>query len=511
MLRQSKWYACGLALCLGTLMPLAFAPYFSWWIAPVSLSGWLLLILWQPSYAGRLGWLLGVGFFSHGIWWVSISLHQYGGAPFVFAAIATAILITVVSTYYAVVGWILGRLACKPFAFFTLVPAIWLLMEGTRAYALSGFPWLALGYSVSEEAIAHFSYPVLGALFTSIVPVWLASVLAALVWSVVKRQRTLWLSFILTGSLWGSVFFVVIPEPVQQKSPISVGVIQGNIAIEDKFRPEYFLSSIQRYVYESQQLQQKQPLDLLVWPETAVAAFYEIENLLFDELRAWANEHQMTVLTGVVRGDAAIGGRYFNSVVRLGEGEDRFYDKHHLLMFGEYLPLRGILKFFRDWVEIPLDDFTAGAAQQRPFDVKDIQVATSICFEGVFGNAIRHQAEVANVLVNISNDAWFGDTIAPHQHFQMIKARTLELARPMVRATNTGISAIIDYQGQIQTQAPLFTTAHLQAMVMPITGLTPYAKNGDQLGWWITVLNLMVGLAFIKHWGSWFKLGSHKS
>ncbi len=478
----------GLALIAGLALPLAFAPL-SWWPLAVAACA-LLLWSWEDAAPGRAAWrglLFGLGSFGAGISWVYISLHSFGDAPLPFAILANLILILAMSLYPAAVGWLAVRLAPRPRAVrrLLLAPAVWGLGEWLRSWLLTGFPWLSLGYSQIDAPLVGLA-PVLGVFGVSWA-VWLSAGLLVGLLRGPSRQQT---SVLAVGllSLWlGAWGLGLIAWVAPAGEPLQVSLVQGNIAQDRKWRSDQVRGTLTHYTELS--LEATPNSDLIIWPESAVPLLYEeAEESFFRPLASYARKTDTDYLIGIIAGswDDRI---FRNGVVSLG-GSHGFYYKHHLLPFGEYLPLRRLLAFFRDFVDIPMSDFTPGAAYQEPLRVKGVPVGVSICYEAAFGEQIRRALPEARLLVNVSNDAWFGRSLAPYQHLEIARMRSLETGRPMARATNTGVSALIDARGRVTARSELFKTQVLRGEVQPMTGMTPYGRWGD----WGVVAMLAVGV-----------------
>ena len=256
---------------------------------------------------------------------------------------------------------------------------------------------------------------------------------------------------------------------------LQVALVQGNIAQEEKWQPENVEKTLARYTELSFS---RQDIDLVVWPETAIPAFYhQVKDSFIPYLESRLQERDMSMLTGIPVLDMTEW-KYYNSVVSVG-GERTFYYKRHLVPFGEYLPLRGIIGTSLDALAVPNADFSRGDDVQKLVEVAGYPVGTSICFEVAFSEEIAAQLPQAALLVNVSNDAWFGNSLAPHQHLEMARMRSMETGRPMLRATNTGISAIIDYDGAILARSAQFETAVVTGSITPRQGATPYVRLGN--------------------------------
>ncbi len=484
VLENSHW-GDALALAGGALLTLAFAPFNLWPLAVLLPA--LLLWLWQGATPRRAAWrglLFGLGLFGVGISWVYISLHSYGNAPPAFAALATLLLILVMALYPAIVGWLLARWfpSPGPARWLLAAPALWALLEWVRSWLFTGFPWLAMGYSQIDSPLAGLA-PYLGVFGVS----WAVILSAGLLLLTIQGDRRIRLfagalALLLWGGAWGlgRVDWV---SPAGE--PLRVSLIQGNIAQERKWRPEGLEDTVRVYIRLS--VPATADSDVIIWPEAAIPTFYQNVEEFAQALQQDAKDHGVDYLIGVPWGDGETG-IFHNSVVSLGR-VNGFYHKQRLVPFGEYLPLRSLLSFFRDYVDIPMADFTSGDRAQPLLQAAGHPVGVSICFEAVFGSEIRASLPQAQFLVNVSNDAWFGDSLAPHQHLQIARMRALEAGRYLARATNTGITAIVDDRGKIIVRGAPFQAEVVKGKVQPLSGATPYVLWGDNF----TVL-LLAGL-----------------
>jgi len=465
-----------LALSAGALLTLAFAPFNLYPLAILLPAS--LLWLWEDLTPGRAAWrgcLFGLGLFTTGIYWVYISLHHYGHAPAAFAVLATLLLILYMALYPTAAGYLLARWAPRagPVKWLLVAPALGAGLEWVRSWLLTGFPWLNLGYSQVDGPLANIA-PCLGVFGVSWAVWFCAGLLLLLLRADNSLQRLGWggLAVVFWIGAWGlGRIDWVQPEG----NPLRVSLVQGNISQDQKFRPEQLEETLRLYARLS--LTQGEGSDVIIWPETAIPAFYEEVADFVAGLEEEARASGVDYLIGAPAGSWQTG-IFYNGVVSLGSSRG-FYAKHRLLPFGEYLPLRVLLTFFRNMVDIPLADFTPGRPDQPLLRAAGHPVGVSICFEAVFGSEIRLTLPAARFLVNVSNDAWFGDSLAPHQHLQIARMRSLEAGRYMARATNTGISAFIDARGRITAQGNQFKAEVLRSSVQPLSGSTPYAHFGD--------------------------------
>ncbi|HQA25003.1 MAG TPA: apolipoprotein N-acyltransferase [Candidatus Competibacteraceae bacterium] len=473
-------------LTAGGAMPLAFAP-FGYWPLAILLPA-ILLWSWDgatPRRAAVRGGLFGLGMFGFGIYWIFISLHDYGNAPAPFAALATFAVVLLMALYPAVGGGLLARWRPSPgpVRWLLVFPALWTLLEWTRSWLFTGFPWLALGYSQTDSPLGLLA-PYAGVFGVGWAVLFSAGLLRTLLASAGWAERGRWLG--LAAVLWlGIAGLGQIRWVESAGSPLRVSIVQGNIAQEQKWRPGQLDDTLYRYVQLS--LPEQGRSQVIIWPETAIPVLYDDVRPFVAALSDQARRAQTDYIAGIPTGSRETA-LFHNSVIAIGPNPG-FYHKRRLLPFGEYLPLRSLFTFFRDWVTIPMADFTAGERDQPLLQAGGQPVGVSICFEAVFGSEIRLALPEATWLINVSNDAWFKDSTAPHQHLQIVRMRALEMGRYLARATNTGISALIDDRGHIVQRLPPFEAKTLQGEVHPLHGLTPYARFGD-----LPIIILMIPL-----------------
>lgn len=460
------------AAALGALAVLAFAPFAWAWSLPLVLAALLALAApCPPRRAAALGYAFGCGLFGAGTWWVYISMHGFGGAPWPLALGLTLALTALLAAFPAAALGLTQTLvpASRRRAVLPRVLAFagsWVLLEWTRGWFASGFPWLALGYAATPTMLSGYG-PIVGVFGASLV--W--ALLGGCLWGLARRRW--WLAFPMLAlvGLGGGLQAVAWTQPTTE--PMRVALLQGNVGQGQKWDPAQVLPTLQRY----RELNRRAgAADLIVWPEVAVPVPYERLQGYFAQLQA---EHRpgQTLLIGVLR--PAPAGGYYNSVLALDGGPHRFYDKVHLVPFGEYFPVPDFVRTQLALLDLPYTDMAFGTRAQPPLAVNGQAVAMSICYEDLFGDELAEAAGAATLLVNVSNDAWFGDSIAPHQHLQIAQTRALEFGKPLLRATNTGITAVIDHRGRVRAHLPQFEVGTLADAVQPRRGATPYARLGD--------------------------------
>ena len=464
--RHAPWFA----LPLGALQSLAFAPFGLSPLAPVCLA--LLWWLWLgagPGRAALAGFAFGAGLFLAGTYWLYISIHVFGQAPLALALALMLGLVAIMGAYCAALGWLVGRYAPEHGAGRSLcvLPAGWVLMEWLRGWLLSGFPWLALGYSQIDTPLAGFA-PVLGIYGVSLATAITAGVLAALL----ARERVRWWAPLAIVACWGGGALLA---RVQWTKPsgaaLSVAIVQGAISQDLKWQADNREHTLEVY---RDLTRQAQGARLIVWPEAALPLLYHDAVPYLAEIYRDARAQGSDLVLGLLRYDFQ-NEQFRNGLVALGDDEQWYY-KRRLVPFGEFFP---VPKFVRAWMRLKslaYVDFMAGARDQPPLAAAGQKLAATICYEDAYAVEQLGALGQATLLVNVSNDAWFGDSTAPHQHLQISRMRSLEAGRWLLRATNNGVSAIIDPRGGIVARSRQFVPEVLRGSVVPHTGLTPYAR-----------------------------------
>ncbi len=429
----------------------------------------LLLWLVRDAHTARrqflLGWLFGVACFGFGVYWVYNSLHVFGQAPPLVATAFTALLVACLALgpALALAVWQPARRRFGERSLW-LLPLIWFAFEWLRGWFLTGMPWLALGYSQIDAPLGGYA-PLIGVYGIGA----LCVLLAVLVYRIAAERRYVLIAPLLLIPAAGLVIERIDwTEPAGE--PLSVALVQGNIPQEIKWRFDQRQNIFNTYWRETSRHWDR---DLVVWPETALPGrSEELEETLLAPMQDMARRQQTALITGLVGSDSTRG-QFYNSAVLLG-AERIFYHKRHLVMFGEYYPMRWLLDLFSGVISIPYSDLTPGPDEQPPMRVGGQTLGMSICFEDAFSRDILRALPEASVLVNLTNDAWFGDSIAPHQHLEIARMRARESERPLLRAANTGVSAFIDHKGRIARASAQFTTESIAADVQGRRGLTPF-------------------------------------
>jgi apolipoprotein N-acyltransferase len=479
------------AFLAGAIAVFGFAPFGLFPLPILSLA--VLFWLWsraeRPVRVAWLGFVFGMGLFCTGISWIYVALHTYGDMHPILAGLATALFAAVNAALPAFAGYVQAKIkAPSNVRILLLMPAIWTLAEWLRGLLFTGFPWLSVGYSqVPTSPLAGYA-PLFGVFGVSLIVAVSAGLL--LFWWNVRWSKpgkfalgmllVLWVSgALLRGIEW--------THP--QGEPLKVSLLQGNIAQDTKFAEESLVDTLEIY----RRLAQSSDARLIVMPETALPL-----------LRENVPEYYQTILRDHVRkngGDILIGafekenGNYYNSVYSVGASESQHYRKTHLVPFGEFIPLRSVFGWLvNEVLQIPMGDQASGGTNQAPLNVAGQKVAVNICYEDAFGEEIIRALPQATLLVNVTNDAWYGDSFAAIQHNQLSQMRALETGRMVLRATNTGATSVIGVDGRIQTMLPQHEEGVLTAQVQGYVGSTMYVVWGN--GGVLVLIGLMLGFVW---------------
>ncbi|MBK8970284.1 MAG: apolipoprotein N-acyltransferase [Hahellaceae bacterium] len=489
-----------LSLVSGALLPAAFAP-FDFKFAAVACPMALALILRHktPRQAAWLSWLFGLGLFGTGVSWVFVSIHVHGPAPVWLAAFLTALFVMGIALFTALQGWFFATLSgqsgfTQGLRYLLLFSAVWVLGEWFRTWFLSGFPWLFLGHSMLKTPLAGFA-PIGGIYLVSFSVLVLGSLLLTLAAhfrsSDRQPQKVLALLLGLTLLIGTGQTLYGVDWTHPENRELSVGLVQPNIPQEDKWVPDQQLPQIRKILSLHRQLTDQ---DIVIWPETALPLFLAQAGPVLDELDQQGKADRQAILLGILSAERDAASpvetpRYhiYNSFLATGNGEG-LYHKQRLVPFGEYVPfasaLRGLIQFF----DLPMSDMASGGSQQTLLTAGAYHFMPFICYEIVYPDLVAAHASEADFLVTVSNDTWFGASAGPLQHLQMAQMRALENQKPLLRGTNNGVTAIINYQGEITDRLPQFEAGVLRSTFTPRTGSTPFNLNGS----WPVILMLLL-------------------
>ncbi|MBT8133904.1 MAG: apolipoprotein N-acyltransferase [Gammaproteobacteria bacterium] len=467
-----------LSLIAGAFTTLAFAPFDQSWLVFISLA--LPFYLWTQLTAKQAAisaWLYGLGLQGTGVSWIYYSLHVHGSAPVIFAVLLIFLLCCYLSIYTALSAYTVNRFLPESVLLRLMVfyPASWVLFEWLQGYVMTGFAWMQLGYTQIDLPLAGFA-PVFG---NHAVGGLIAVTAGAFVLLVMRfgqknyRAGLVIVTPILLLWLAGGLL-KTIDWTRADGDAIRVSMVQGNIPQKDKWKLPMKKPTMD--MYRELSLAQRD-VDLIIWPETAVPSYrYRVEPY-FRQLQEDMKQRDADLLLGIfVKNDE---GRVLNSVVNVVNGE--VYHKRHLVPLGEFIPLRFLIEFFNRFVKIPMSDITSGEEDQPLLTAAGVPVGINICFEEAFARDVIRDLPEAKILINVSNDAWFEDSIEPHQHHVIARMRALEAGRYMIRSTNTGITSFIGPHGEVIAQLPQFERGVLKASVQPLSGATPFVRWGDWL------------------------------
>ncbi|NMG73727.1 apolipoprotein N-acyltransferase [Aromatoleum diolicum] len=478
-----------LSAVAGAVSVFAFAPFDVFFLGQVSLALLTRVLrgVQSPREAFRTGFVWGLAAFLCGVSWLYIALHRFGGMPMPLAGLAIVLFCAYLALFPAFVAAFFVRFrqgsAIRQAGLFA---GLWLVFEVLRGWLFTGFPWLAMGYSQTPPSpLASFA-PVLGVYGVSGLLAFVAAVVALTPWRQVRPAAAGWMVIISLGVGGHYLGRVTWTEPAGK--PIDVALIQTNIEQGLKWRPERLAEWLETNV----QLAREHSADLVVLPETTLPLLADrLPDGYLEALAAPARAAGGDLVLGVFLRDT--GGAIYNAALSLGTSPSQTYAKQHLVPFGEYSP-----PFF-DWfyrlVDIPMSDQTRGAKNQPPMRLGEQRVAINICYEDLFGSELIRSLPEATLLLNISNLAWYGDSFAQPQHLQIARMRALETGRPMLRSTNTGMTALVQPDGSVAGVLPAFEQGALRIAVQGYEGLTPYARWGDAMALLLGLATILIGLA----------------
>ncbi|MBM5458098.1 apolipoprotein N-acyltransferase [Pseudomonas sp. P66] len=470
------WPGNLLAVAAGAITTLALAPFDIWALALLA-AGLFYLGLREltPRQALGRGWCFGFGLYAAGTSWIYVSINTYGGATPILAIGLLVAFFAAIAWFFALPAWIWARWLRRneaPLADALCFAALWVGQEAFRGWFLTGFPWLYSGYSQLDGPLSGLA-PVGG--------MWLISFCLALTAALLcnlprlrARKSFLAVAIVLLLAPWGAGLALKDHAWTQPAGkPLTVAALQGNVEQELKWNPEHV--NAQLALYRDMSFSSK-PVDLLVWPETAVPILKDQAQGYLDMMGSFAADRHSALITGVpIREVVHQQRRYYNGITVTGEG-DGTYLKQKLVPFGEYVPLQDMLRGVIAFFDLPMSDFARGPEDQPLLQAKGYQIAPYICYEVVYPEFAASLAARSDILLTISNDTWFGTSIGPLQHLQMAQMRALEAGRWMIRATNNGVTGLIDPFGRITAQIPQFERGILYGEVVPMQQLTPYLQ-----------------------------------
>jgi|TARA_R100000049_G_C1954246_1_gene105537 apolipoprotein N-acyltransferase len=489
------WLGPVILMIAGALQTLTFSPFHIWALGPVSVLLILLVTLNLPSEKlFRAGWFVGLGLFASGVSWIYISISKHGNTSMPIAVLLMVLFVAGLALFHGLAFWFWGKLARQSMVRrLILFPAIWLLGDWLRGWLLTGFPWLYLGTAHTDGPLAGLA-PLTGVHGLTF---WIVVTGAAAygVWWLILAGRK--------AAAGATAAIVVLPwllaPALNQVSwtsiseePKSFAAMQGNIPQQIKWDPEFLKDQIVAYLGMTEEHWDK---DIILWPETAIPIPQDQAGKIIDHIEERLGENS-TLISGIpwygYSGEIE-DYTFHNSILAAGGGEG-MYHKQKLVPFGEYVPLQGLLRGLIGFFDLPMSSFTPGPGQQSGLSATDTRLMPYICYEVAYPDFVAFNARNTGMLVTISNDGWFGDSIGPLQHLQLARMRALETGRYMLRGTNNGVTAIINEKGQITERIPQFQRAVLTGEVFSATGSTPYMQTGS----WPVLTLAVILIVFVR-------------
>ncbi|MFL1464743.1 apolipoprotein N-acyltransferase [Marinobacter sp. HN1S83] len=494
-LSGNNWLGGITLVIAGALQTLTLSPFQWWWLGPVSIALILLVsVPLAPRKLFRAGWFAGLGLFGSGASWVYISISEHGNTSIPVAILLTTLFVAGLALFHAIAFWGWGKLAKESLVRrLLLFPAIWILGDWVRGWLLTGFPWLYLGNAHVDGPLGGFA-PLIG---VHGITFWITVTGVAIygVWwlALNKRAANAGIVAVLTLLPWvtGPALSKIEWTDVSDEAT-TFASMQGNIPQQIKWDPDFLRDQIVVYLGLTED---QWDTDLILWPETAIPIPQDQAGKIIDHIAGELGDNS-TLITGIPWygfSDRAEDFTFHNSIMAIGNGEG-MYHKQKLVPFGEYVPLqqwlRGLIGFF----DLPMSSFSRGPANQSPLIANGTHIMPFICYEVAYPDFVARNARNTDLLLTISNDGWFGDSIGPLQHLQIARMRALETGRYMLRGTNNGVTAIIDHKGQLAETIPQFKRAVLTGEVFSADGNTPYMQTGS---WPVLTLALIL-IVFVR-------------
>ncbi|MGH8252146.1 MAG: apolipoprotein N-acyltransferase [Steroidobacteraceae bacterium] len=471
LLRHREW----IAAAAGAATTFAFAPY---GIYPLAILGpALLFLLWEyasPREAARAGFFFGAALFGAGTWWIYTAIHEFGGAPVWLAGFLLLALLAIKGAYYALLGWLMVRVARDPSAprLLLLFPAGWALLEWLRGWLFTGFPWLQLGYAHSDSPLAALA-PLAGIHLVTFANAVTAGALVVLLRGTPRARIA---ALMLVVLFWGGGFAFAGREWTRASGePMAIALLQGAIPQDEKWQAENRAETLRRYRGLNREALGAR---IIVWPESAIPLLAHDAEVYLESIRRESRARGSDVMIGLLRFDFDTA-EIRNGLYAMSAAGDGWYFKRRLVPFGEFFPVPENVRRWMRLMTLPYYDMTPGADRQPPLAAGGERLQATICYEDAYGSDQLATLAGATLLVNVTNNAWFGDSAAPHQQLQMARFRAREAGRWLMRATSNGITAVIAPDGRVTARIPQFEPDVLKSTVQPRTGLTPYARIGN--------------------------------
>ena len=510
LVKYQSWFSSSRAaypivFIAGALLALAFSPVNLYLIALISPGILLYSFLFAtPRQAAYLGWWFGMGFFGVGVSWGFVAIYVFGLSSIFASAVLTFIGISLMAAFIALQGYIsvlfirILNFENKIISLVIIFPLFWLLLEWFRGWFLTGFPWLSLGYSQTDSVLSGYA-AVLGVFGIS----WLVALSSSLLLIVFlfKKNKKSIVALMGILTIWlGGYFLSHVNWTEAVGKPLKVSLVQGNVEQINKWDPNHFEKRKERYLSLTRKHWDS---DLILWPENSLTIFHhQLQESLLIPLAQESKKNNTDIILGLPVLDLKTKD-YFSSLMTINNSVTssnhiQFYHKSHLVPFGEYVPLesffRGLITFF----DLPMSGFTPGQYDQTLLTAAGQKIAPTICYEDAFGEELIRFLPEATLLLNASNNAWYGDSFAPHQHLQISQMRALETGREVMRVTTNGVSALIDHKGNIHARSPQFESYVVTGFVQPRKGATPYVQWGNNFILLVIFLGLFASILFFR-------------
>jgi apolipoprotein N-acyltransferase len=501
-----------IAIISGAVLTLAFAPFRIWPCSFLSILSLIWLFSKQQHAKGSfyLGFVFGVGFFASSVSWVFVSIYKYGGTSIILALLITSLFIIFLALFPAINLYLLKKLKLDNpvnWRFIIAFPASWALLEIFRSWFLTGFPWVLLGYTQLSSPLKYYA-SLFGVYGVSFIVLLIAALISSLCWRFKRGRGCSYIIISLILLIFFSPIFLLFLNKKYNKQNYDlesnkhiVAIIQGNIAPNDKFLFQDSSGLIKHiseiYLQPTKDLAKE--IDLVIWPENSLPL--EVQdpdaNAFLYDIDQFAKYNNFGLLLGIPIQHRYKYNYFYNSVLGLGTATGEYY-KTNLVPFGDYVPLEDLLRGIIGFFDLPMSRFVAGDLKQAAIKFNKHNLLATVCYDITYAEDLRYRVLTQNpsVIVTVSEDGWFGDSLGPPQHLDIARMRAIETGRYVLRATTSGISAVIDNYGNIVKQAPVFKKFVLISQYQDCFNQTIWNKLGNKLI--IGFLLICLGVSKVK-------------